>query len=149
MWHSSAPILNNYATALWDPHLSKDVQKLESLQRFACRVCTKRWNDTYSDMLHTLNIYIPPLFRKEKAFKMCQDCPWIHWLPNAPLVYEPCTNHFTKHTHPLTFLQPQTCTTSFYFSFFSHAVAIWNNLPYSVVSSNNIGMYFVLGTLYH
>ena len=31
-----------HATAVWDPHLSKDIQKLESVQRLACRVCTKR-----------------------------------------------------------------------------------------------------------
>ena len=47
---------HEYATAVWDPCLSKDIQKLESVQRFACRVCTKRWDDFYNDMLHTLNI---------------------------------------------------------------------------------------------
>jgi len=52
-----------YASAVWDPHLSKDIQKLES-QHFACRVRTKRWNDAYSDMLHTLNI--PPLSERRK-----------------------------------------------------------------------------------
>ena len=30
-----------YATAVWDPHLSKDIQKLESVQRFACRSVPK------------------------------------------------------------------------------------------------------------
>ena len=30
-----------YVTAVWDPHLSKDTQELESVQLFACRVCTK------------------------------------------------------------------------------------------------------------
>jgi len=63
-----------------------------------------------------------------------QDCPWFHWLPectpsvhsfvprwepgNEAIVYKPCTNHFTRYTHPLTLLQPQTHTNSFYFSFF-------------------------------
>ena len=47
-----------YATTVWDPHLSKDTQELKSVQRFACRVCTKSWDDVYCDMLHTMNI--PP-----------------------------------------------------------------------------------------
>ena len=34
------------------------------------------------------------------------------------LLYKPCTNYFTRYTHPLTLLQPQTHTNSFYFSFF-------------------------------
>ena len=111
-----------YATAVWDPHFSKDIQKLESVQRFACRVCTKRWNDAYSDMLHTLNI--PPLSERRKLLKMCHLYEIVHGFidfPNAPLVYKPCTNHFTRYTHPLTLLQPQTHTNSFYFSSISHA----------------------------
>ena len=131
-----------YATAVWDPHLSKDLQKLESVQHFACRVCTKRWNDAYSDMLHTLNI--PPLSERRKLLKMCHLYKIVHGfinIPNAPLVYKPCTNHFTRYTYPLTLLQPQTRTNSCYFSFFSHVVAVWNTLTFSVVSSNNISMF--------
>ena len=62
-------------------------------------------------------------------------------IPNAPILYKPCTNYFTGYAHPLTLLQPQTCANSFYFSFFSHAVAIWNSLPYFIVSSPNISMF--------
>ena len=39
---------------------------------------------------------------------------------NAPLVYKPCTNHFTRHTHLLTLLQLQTFPN--YFSPFSHTL---------------------------
>ena len=47
-----------HATAVWDPHLSKNKQELEYV-RFACSVCTKTWNDAYCNILRTLNI--PPL----------------------------------------------------------------------------------------
>jgi len=56
-------------------------------------------------------------------------------------VYKPYTNYFTRYKHSLTLLQPQTCTNSFYFPFFSHAVSIWNSLPYSIVSADNISMF--------
>ena len=46
-----------YATAVWDPHLSKDILELESVQRFACRICTKSWDVPYCDMLSTLNLW--------------------------------------------------------------------------------------------
>ena len=74
-----------YATAVWDPHLSKDIQKLESVQRFACKVCTKRWNDAYGDMLHILNI--PPLSERRKLLKMRHLYKIVHGFidfPNAP-----------------------------------------------------------------
>ena len=38
-------------------------------------------------------------------------------------------------------IQPQTRTNSFYFSFFSHTVSIWNSLPYSIVSLPNISVF--------
>ena len=53
---------------------------------------------------------------------------------NAPLMYKPCSSYFTRYTHPLTFLQPQT---SSIFPF-SYTVAIWNHLPYSVVTLPSI-----------
>ena len=65
-----------YATAVWD--LSKDKQELESVQRFACRVCTKSWDDAYCDMLHTLNI--PLLSERRKLLKMCHLYKIIHGL---------------------------------------------------------------------
>ena len=39
-----------YAIPVWDPHLSKDVEALESVQRYASRMCTKQWRDVgYED----------------------------------------------------------------------------------------------------
>ena len=78
------PHLEN-ATAVWDPHLSKDILELESVQRFACRVCTKSWDILYCDMLSTLNIH--PLSERRKLLKMSPKI--VHGFidfPNAPLL---------------------------------------------------------------
>ena len=32
---------------MWDPHLCKDIDALESVQRFATKICTKSWNTNY------------------------------------------------------------------------------------------------------
>ena len=45
-----------YAVPVWDPHLCKDINALESVQRFATKICTKSWNTSYQyrlDKLHT------------------------------------------------------------------------------------------------
>ena len=102
----------------------------------------KNWDDAYCDILHTLNI--PPLSERRKLLKMCHLI--VHGFvdfPNAPLLYKPCTNYFTRYIHPLTLLQPHTHTNSFYFTFFLHAVAIWNRkfTLLFVVSSPNISMF--------
>ena len=45
-----------YSCAVWDPHLQKDIDKLESVQRLACEICTKNWSASYSDQLQILNL---------------------------------------------------------------------------------------------
>jgi hypothetical protein len=36
---------------VWSPHLLKDIQKLEAVQKFALKVCLKRWDSGYSELL--------------------------------------------------------------------------------------------------
>ena len=40
-----------YAVQAWDPFLSKNIQKLELVQKFALKMCCKSWNSTYSEIL--------------------------------------------------------------------------------------------------
>ena len=48
-----------YATAVWDPHLQKDINKLEKVQTFALRMCTKNWTANYDSLL-TIAVISPP-----------------------------------------------------------------------------------------
>ena len=78
--------------------------------------------------------------RKEMT-TMCHLYKIVHGFvdfPNAPLLFKPCTNYYTRHAHHLTLLQPQTHTNAFYFSFFSHAVSIWNSLPYIILTTQDM-----------
>ena len=44
----------DYCGAVWDPHLSKDIQALENVHKFAARVITHQWKDSYPDLLKQL-----------------------------------------------------------------------------------------------
>ena len=124
---------HEYATAVWDPCLSKDIQKLESVQRFACRVCTKRWDDSYSDMLHILNI--PPLSeRRRKLLKVCHLYKIVHWFidfpkERVPLVLKPFTDrlfHIMLKKLPIMLFcnAPNCCLLCYWFS---------PNIPYNML----------------
>ena len=39
-----------YAAQLWDPHVKRDIQLLESVQKFACKVCLKCWDMGYNNV---------------------------------------------------------------------------------------------------
>ena len=42
-----------YASQVWNPHLTKHVNQLESVQKFALKVhvCLKQWNTNYEQLL--------------------------------------------------------------------------------------------------
>ena len=41
-----------YCACVWDPHLLKDVDLLESVQKFALKDCCKQWSSLYQDLLN-------------------------------------------------------------------------------------------------
>ena len=46
-----------YAVPVWDPHLYKDIDMLESVQKFATKICTKSWNALhYQDHFEKLHL---------------------------------------------------------------------------------------------
>lgn len=45
-----------YAVQLWDPHTQRDINKLESVQRFALKVISHQWDVGYEDLLCAVNI---------------------------------------------------------------------------------------------
>ena len=58
-----------YACSVWDPHLKKDIQMLENVQKFALRICPKSWNSDYDTLLGTINI--PTLSNRRETLKLC------------------------------------------------------------------------------
>jgi hypothetical protein len=45
-----------YAAPVWSPELIKDISKLESVQKFALRVCTKQWNVPYPELMENFKV---------------------------------------------------------------------------------------------
>ena len=49
------PVLE-YGAEVWHPHLIKDIQALENVQKFALRICSKQWQMSYPDLLNHFKI---------------------------------------------------------------------------------------------
>ena len=58
-----------YAAAVWDPHLQRDIQHLESVQKFALRVCTKHWHHNYLELLEQAQL--TTLAKRRLYLKLC------------------------------------------------------------------------------
>ena len=119
-----------------DPYLKKDIDSLESVQKFAMRVCSKQWDADYPTLLSSLNL--PTLAARRKRMKLCIMYKIVNGLvdfPNAPVA--PRDNPFELrniHAHTLTRLPVKT--NSFMYSFFPSVLNDWNSLPPEVASAS-------------
>ena len=45
-----------YACQVWDPYLTKDQKALECVQKFAYKLATSKWDNSYDDLLNLMNL---------------------------------------------------------------------------------------------
>ena len=117
----------DYASAVWSPHLKKDRDALESIQKFACRMATRAWDSSYHDLLGLVDL--PYLEHRRLMTRLCLL---------YRIVYKLCyfeDNVFTLNTsprhhapHSLVLNQPFAHTNSYSFSFVPHTISYWNKL---------------------
>ena len=125
-----------YACQVWDPYLKRDIDLLESVQKFALRVCSKQWNASYPALCSSLNL--STLAARRKQMKLGLLYRIVHGLADFPSV--PITTR--DNPFDLRSLNPHTLsgfsakTNSFKHSFFPEAVELWNSLPSDVALAN-------------
>ena len=130
-----------YASQVWDPYLQKDQQTLENIQKFACRVCLKRWDLSYPAMLRTLSI--PTLAARRQQLKLCTFFRYVNQLSIAPIanITHRVPPFQSRHIHDLAYVCPIARTNQYMYSFFPHPINLWNNLPDFVVHSDSLATF--------
>ena len=118
-----------YAIPVWDPHLSKDIETLESVQRFVSKMCTKQWQDvSYEDRLKLMNI--ETLQSRRQQLKLCYLYKILNgqsYSVNSPLTL--FSSVYNIRSHILTLNVPFTHSANSFNAFYCHTVRIWNQLP--------------------
>ncbi len=56
-----------YGCVVWDPYTSKGKQSLEKVQKFACKMASKRWDSGYEELLEQL--VLPSLEQRRTHLK--------------------------------------------------------------------------------
>jgi len=134
------PLLE-YAVPVWDPHLVKDIHALESVQRFATKVCTKTWRDvSYSERLCILNL--PTLQVRRMLLKLCLLYKIVHgntFMPNCPVKFR--HNQYSTRSGSNNIKVPFARTAGFYNTFFCYSTRLWNTLPVEVVSCSSLSSF--------
>ena len=116
-----------YAAQVWDPHLLKDINSLENVQKFALRVCCKNWNLGYSELLDLCSV--PSLENRRLHLKLCHMFKIVNnlcYFPPETVVQSPSLLHSSR---PPLLHQPFSRTTAFANSFVPDTLRKWNCLP--------------------
>lgn len=124
-----------YANQVWDPYLLKDIEALESVQKFALRACCKRWNSSYDELLDQFNL--PSLQSRRKYFKLCLLFKLINKLvdfPECPITFRE-NRYNIRSVHQLSIWRQHSRTNRFLSSFFPSTSLLWNKIPSSVLNT--------------
>ena len=134
-----------YACTVWDPHLRRDIQAIENVQKFALRVCSKSWNTDYNSLLDTLNI--STLSARRTSLKLCLLFKMLTEIVDYPFC--PFTRRHTpyanRHLNTVQLTVPHAHTNQFKYSFFPSATERWNSLDFDTCGiSSRTSFRFVL-----
>ena len=115
--------------------LYKGTQALESVQKFACKVCLKRWDMDYESTLQQLEL--TSLSQRHNFLKLTT----MYNIINGTLYFP--TGYFVQNYFPyssshgtLNYIRPFARTNYLYSSFVPSVISLWNNLPDSVKTSS-------------
>ena len=134
-----------HASAVWSPHLTKDIQALERVQAVACKMVTHNWKANYQELLSLVDI--PTLERRRLDLRLGHLFKSIHYLcffpqgvilprEQTPLI---CS---TRSTHSLPLIQPFVRTNSYSHSFVPHTVSYyWNLLLQELVNAPSVSTF--------
>ena len=137
------PILE-YASSVWDPHTTANIQKLESVQRRAARFCLNdhsHYSSVTNMLLFSLLLLnLPSLQSRRKSTKLMTMYRIINGnlhIPSNSLI----PNHRDSRSGYFTQLQTRTDSYKFSFPPPSSTIKLWNSLPPSVINSPNLNQF--------
>ena len=115
--------------------LYKGIHALESVQKFACKVCLKRWDMDYESILQQLEL--TSLSQRRKFLKLTTMYNIINDFPIGYFVQ----NYFPYSSNHgiLQCIRPFARTNYLHSSFVPSIISLWNNLPESAEDEITVG----------
>ena len=129
-----------YASQVWDPHLSKDVEALENTQKFALRIAARQYHERYETLLDTFQL--PSLANRRQFLSLCtffsivNDC--VYFPPLDGTLRPLQSHHPHRHHHCRALTVPFASHSTVMSSFLFKCAKLWNNLPQDAVLASNI-----------
>ena len=150
-----------YACAVWDPYLQKDINSLERVQRKATRFCTNGYHPTASvtDMIQEFSWQTleqrRTCFRLTLLYKMTQheianlrEIAGYVKLRKVDLLDIHVDFYLSRHnesrtrgSHSFKYMQYRATEDAYFYSYFPRAIREWNALPATIVEADSVARY--------
>ena len=131
-----------YAASVWNPHVTKQKQAIEKVQRRAARWVTNQHDSMSSVTAMLKELNWQPLELRRVHSRLCllyQITNGIVATPHIPyLLPHSHASRSSRHAHTLQHATYQCRTNYFKYSYFPHTIVLWNALPQAVVSSHTL-----------
>ena len=125
-----------YCVQTWRPHLQKDIDLIEGVQRRATKMIPNLKNKSYEERLNILNLTTLETRRLRgdliEVFKICKGFDSLEPSLFFKFSTAPTRGHMLKLVKPRCHLDVRK------FSFAHRVVDIWNSLDNSIIACNSI-----------
>ena len=120
-----------YAASVWDPHVTKQKQAIENVQRRAARWVTNQHDSMSSVTAMLKEMDWQPLELRRVHSRLCL----LYQITHIPyLLPHSHVSRSSRYAHTLQHATYQCRTNYFKFSYFPHTIFLWNALPQAVSS---------------
>ena len=123
-----------YGSAVWSPYTKENKDKIEMVQRRAARWVSNDYT-TYSSVTEMMsNLGRRSLENRRYDAGLLMFYKIVYGLDAIPVPsYFEHPEVYTRHTHPLAYIQIHTSICYYQYSFFPMTVVLWNRLPADLV----------------
>ena len=134
-----------YASAVWDPYLSKDIAAIERVQRIAARWVKSNcnWENSVSNMLSELRW--PTLQTRRYISRLTILYKGLHNLITLEIptyiTATTTTPYSTRSQHLLHFNIPTARTNYYHNSYFLKTIRDWNSLPIPIIEADTMNCF--------
>ena len=129
-----------YASSVWDPHVQKQINDIEAVQRRAARFVKRCYDRTPGTVTTILNeLEWPTLQQRRKEARLTMMYKTMNGQISMGLPpYLIPKERQTRQYHPKKFISIASNTNTYKNSFIVRTIADWNELPANVIDQASI-----------
>ena len=134
------PLLE-YASSVWDPHITSDIHKIEMVQRRAARFVIGNYSKTsgtVTNILQQLNWPLLEQSRKESRLINLYKIQYENIATPLPDYIQRQRASITRQYHPSKFSIMGPKTNVYKYSYFPRTILEWNSLRQSLYDIHNL-----------